>query len=90
MLFDWDKEKNKSNIIKHGIDFRDALKMFAGPMLIKEDTREDYGERRWISIGELNEIVVVMVFTIRGKIVRIISVRKANQKERESYYGKIK
>jgi len=90
MHFDWNTEKNQSNSLKHGIDFNDAVKIFDGRMLIKEDTREDYGERRWISIGLLNEIVVVMVFTIRDEIVRIISVRKANQKERESYYGKIK
>jgi len=85
MLFDWDTGKNQSNIIKHGIDFNDAKEIFNHSMIIKIDQRKDYGEKRWISIGLLGDIIVVMIFTLRGKTIRIISVRKANQKERRMY-----
>jgi len=90
MLFDWDTGKNQSNILKHGIDFIDAKEIFNNPMIIKVDKRINYGEKRWISIGLLGDIIVVMIFTLRGKAIRIISVRKANQKERRMYDERIR
>ncbi len=90
MDFEWDKHKNRSNIAKHGIDFSDAHDIFKYPMLIKEDIRSEYGEQRWISIGLLKDIVVVLIFTIRREKIRIISIRKANQKERDIYNEKIR
>ena len=85
MEFEWDENKNKSNIEKHSIDFNDAKQIFNNPMIIKKDTRSDYGEKRWIAIGLLIEFVVVAVYTMRNKIVRLISVRLANKKEKEKY-----
>jgi uncharacterized DUF497 family protein len=90
MDFEYDQHKNRSNIIKHGIDFADAESIFMYPMLIREDVRSDYGEQRWISIGLLKGIVVVMVFTIRRGKMRIISIRKANLKERDIYNEKVR
>jgi uncharacterized protein len=55
-------------------------------LIIKVDKRKNYGEKRWISIGLLGDIIVVMIFTLRGKTIRIISVRKANHEERRMYY----
>ncbi|PIZ25733.1 MAG: hypothetical protein COY47_04345 [Chloroflexi bacterium CG_4_10_14_0_8_um_filter_57_5] len=46
MKFEWDKQKNKANIEKHGLDFADAHKVFESPMLVRIDDREDYGEDR--------------------------------------------
>lgn len=46
MNFEWDKNKNETNIECHGIDFCDAYLIFEHPMLIKTDTRKDYGEKR--------------------------------------------
>jgi len=86
MQFEWDEQKNRLNIQKHGIDFADAAEMFANPMLIALDDREEYGEDRWIGLGMLKTRVVVVVYTERdGDTIRIISLRKALRHERERY-----
>lgn len=46
MQFEWDERKNQSNIRRHGLDLADAEQIFAGPMLVAPDEREDYGEPR--------------------------------------------
>jgi uncharacterized protein len=61
MQFEWDDKKNELNIQRHGIDFADVVEMFNHPMLIALDTRQNYGEDRWIGIGLLHEIVAVVV-----------------------------
>lgn len=63
MAFEWDDKKNKANILKHGIDFNDAALFFSNPMLVKLDTRKNYNEKRWISLGRLFELVVIVVYT---------------------------
>lgn len=90
MRFEWDENKNAINIRKHKIDFADVPVVFEGPMLIDYDDRQDYGEDRWIGIGLLRSIVVVVVFTERGRdTIRIVSARKANRNECERYYEKV-
>lgn len=90
MHFEWDQNKNKINFRKHNIDFSDVPIVFKGTMLIDYDDRQDYGEDRWIGMGLMNDIVVVVVFTERGEdTIRIISVRKANQNECKRYYEAI-
>jgi len=84
--FEWDDEKNKSNISKHGFDFADAWEIFEAPMLPHLDDREDYGEDRWIGIGLLRGRIVVVVFAeLEADIVRVISLRKALKHERIRY-----
>ena len=86
MLFEWDEDKNRANIQKHKIDFADVPAVFSGLMLVELDEREDYGEERWIGIGFLRDIVVVVVFTeSRQDTIRIISARKASKHERKRY-----
>ena len=91
MQFEWSDEKNKLNIKKHNISFEEAKEVFLDPLHIsKLDHRFDYFEERWITLGATteNKIVVVanMFFDDEGKeIIRIISARKANQKERIFY-----
>lgn len=86
MNFEWDEEKRRSNIIGHGLDFADSREIFEGPMLTGLDEREDYGEDRWIGVGLLKGIVVVIVFTERGEdTIRVISLRKALKHERIKY-----
>ncbi len=46
MRFEWDEQKRKTNIRKHGFDFRDAWKVFNSPLLVGPDDRYDYGEER--------------------------------------------
>ena len=80
---------NFSNFRKHGIDFKDSLKIFSNTMITKVDDRKDYKEKRLISLGNLENIIVILVYTKRGKIIRIISIRKANKSERKIYYDRI-
>jgi len=84
--FEWDDEKNKSNIQKHGFDFTDAWEIFEAPILAALDDREDYGEDRWIGIGSLRDQIVVIVFAERDpETIRVISLRKALKHERIKY-----
>ena len=86
MKLEWDNAKNKSNIEKHGLDFEDAKEIFQAPMLTALDTRFDYGEDRWVSVGSLRGRVVVMVYAKPDKdTVRVISLRKAVKRERVGY-----
>jgi len=55
MRFEWDEAKNRANIRKHGLDFADAEIMFRNVLLVRADTREDYDEKRWIGIGQLED-----------------------------------
>jgi uncharacterized DUF497 family protein len=89
MIFEWDENKNIGNIKKHGIDFKDSLKIFSNTMITKVDNRKNYKEKGWISLGNLENIIVILVYTKRGKIIRIISIRKANKSERKIYYDRI-
>ncbi len=86
MKFEWDENKRRTNIQKHGLDFRDAWKVFNYPMLIALDDREDYGEDRYIGIGMLERRIVVVVYTERSEdTIRIISMMKALTHERNRY-----
>ena len=69
MNFEWDHTKNQVNIIKHGLDFADAHKVFEHPLLVNLDEREDYEEERWIGIGLMDTRIVVIVFTERRREV---------------------
>jgi len=91
LKFEWSDEKNKSNIQKHNISFEEAKEVFLDPMQIsKLDYRFDYFEERWITLGATTKekilVVANMFFDEDGKeIIRIISARQANQKERIFY-----
>jgi len=86
MRFEWDEDKNRANIQKHKIDFADVPAVFNDPMLVELDEREDYGEERWIGMGFLRDIVVVVVFAQRRQdTIRIISARKVSKHERKRY-----
>ena len=84
--FEWNEAKNNANIRKHGLDFLDAEEMFRGRLIVLADLRRDYGENRWIGIGTIQARTVVVVFAERGaNTIRIISLRKANRRERKAY-----
>ena len=86
MQFEWNEQKRKTNIRKHGFDFRDAWKIFNSPMLVAPDDRQDYGEDRWIGIGMLEGRIVVIIFTERNDdTIRTISRMKALTHERIRY-----
>jgi uncharacterized DUF497 family protein len=86
MKFEWDHRKNERTIRERGLDFADAAEMFDGPMLVSPDTREDYGEPRYIGVGLIRGRPMVTVFTERNpKTIRIISLRKANSREQTKF-----
>ena len=86
LRFDWDEAKNESNILRHGIDFADAYRMFAFHMMVDLDDREDYGETRYIGIGVLDELLATVVFTEPDEdTIRVISLRRATRYERQQY-----
>lgn len=86
MNFEWDENKNRSNIRKHGIDFADVYCVFEGPMIVQIDDREEYGEIRWKGTGYLiNNVVIVVYVEIDGDIIRVISARKALRHERKQF-----
>jgi uncharacterized DUF497 family protein len=87
MEFEWDDQKNKINIEKHGIDFNFAKEVFSVVWISKPDNRKDYGEERLIALGLLGEFVLVIVYTLRGEKIRLISTRLANAEERSIYYA---
>jgi uncharacterized DUF497 family protein len=90
MRFAWDRKKSDANYPERGFDFAFASLFFGGPVLIAEDTRRDYGERRFAAIGLADQIHVTVVFTDRmgpkNEIIRrIISARQSSRKERKLY-----
>lgn len=85
MQFEWDGNKNRLNFSKHGLDFRDAAKVFQGRTITSEDNRQDYGELRFITLGRLEDITVVIIYTRRRDKLRLISMRQAKAKERKMY-----
>ena len=86
MRFEWDEAKRLANLEKHGLDFNDALELFKEEMVIALDRRRDYGESRFIGFGVLRQRVLAVAFSRRGPdAIRIISLRKANRRERKRY-----
>lgn len=90
MKFEWDEAKNTINIEKHGYSFHDAHELFEGDRLEFLDDRKDYGEPRHIILGFIQDRMVVAVYTRRSETVRIISLRKANTREKERFENKTK
>jgi uncharacterized DUF497 family protein len=85
MRISYDPEKRARVLAERELDFEDAVHVFAGSVFDLEDDRKDYGEPRWITFGLLNERMVVLVWTPRGATRHIISMRKANERERKAY-----
>lgn len=84
-MLEWNEDKRLLTLEKRGLDFADAALVFAGKTHNFSDNRKDYGELRTITIGFLLNRMVVIVWTPRGENRRIISMRKANEREYEDY-----
>lgn len=84
-MFEWDDEKSEANWRDRGFDFAYAALIFDGPTLEWDDDRIDYGERRIQAIGRVEKDILVVVYTWRGIVRRIISARRANRRERDVY-----
>jgi uncharacterized DUF497 family protein len=85
MNIEFDPVKRDKTLAERGLDFACAGEVFAGRHFTAEDTREDYSEMRLITVGTLEGRMVVIVWTQRGEVRRIISMRKANEREYARY-----
>ncbi|MBD2778722.1 BrnT family toxin [Iningainema tapete] len=85
--FDWDNEKAKVNIRKHGVSFTDATTVFDDPLSITlDDTLHSQEEDRFLIIGySQQQMLLVVAYTYRGNNIRIISARIATRRERKIY-----
>lgn len=90
MKLEWDDNKKQLNYEKHGLSFSDAEIVFLSETITFLDDRQEYGEERLITLGELMGRVVVVVHTVRDHGIRIISMRKANEREKKIYYERLK
>jgi uncharacterized protein len=83
MLIQFDADKRRQTLQERGLDFAAAAHVFEGPHITFQDLRRDYGEPRWVTLGELGDAgrLVVIVWTLPGPARRIISMRKANVRE---------
>lgn len=87
MEFEWDIEKDKINQKKHQISFDEAADIFRYPTYEVTDDRMDYGETRYIAIGNNSKMTVItVVYTEREGKIRLISARRANKQEKRLYY----
>ena len=86
--FEWDDAKAERNYRKHGVDFPDATEVFDDPLRLEwRDVREDYGEERFCTVGEIKRRVLFVAYTMRAEKIRIIMARRASRKEKGDYYG---
>jgi uncharacterized DUF497 family protein len=86
MITTYDPAKRAITLELRGLDMADAGAIFEGPHVTLTDDRADYGESRFITAGHLSGRMVVIVWTQRGDTCRIISLRKANERE-QAHYG---
>ena len=86
MEFDWDETKSDACLKERGFDFTYAVQCFLDPRrMISRDNRFDYGEDRFQLLGRIDKRVFFVTYTLRAEVIRIISARKANQREVKRY-----
>lgn len=86
MEFEWDDRKAAQNATKHGVPFDYAVRVFLDAHRLDcEDARQDYSEERWFTLGKIEERLFAVAYTPRGTVIRMISARKANERERRRY-----
>lgn len=85
MNIEFDDSKRDQTLLERGLNFARANVVFEGVHFTPQDTRVDYDEDRFITVGWLDARLVVLVWTPRGEVRRIISMRKANDREKTLY-----
>lgn len=89
MEISFDPAKRTLCLTERGLDFADAAKVFAGPVFEAEDDRFAYPERRFSTIGLLDGRMVVVIWTETANGRRVISMRKANEREQARFGGRL-
>ena len=85
MEFEWNEGKRQINLAKHGIDFERAKELWQGRFLELPSPQQGHGEDRFLAYGEIDGVVIAVVFPWRGARRRLISARKARDYERTWY-----
>jgi uncharacterized DUF497 family protein len=86
---EFDPAKRQWTLAERGIDMAEAVLVFQGATITAKDVRRDYGEPRFLTIGRLRGRMVVIAWTQRGAACRVISMRKANEREEAAYRGRV-
>ena len=89
MEVSYDAAKRALILQTRGLDFEDAVHVFAGATFDIADDRKEYGEIRWVTFGLLNDRLVAVVWTHRGGRRHIITMWKANDRERKRYEARL-
>ena len=92
MKFEWDELKNRANIQKHGVNFKDAVFVFSDHLALSIPDKFAEDEERWLLLGmNLKQQILLVVHNFReNDVIRIISARKATQKEKTTYLRRAK
>jgi uncharacterized protein len=83
--FSWHDAKHAGNLEKHGVSFEAAKAFEFDTALVATDDRKDYGETREVALGLIDDRLHTLVFTMRGTVCHVISLRKSNKREIETY-----
>lgn len=91
MLFDWNEEKAKSNLVKHGVSFDEATSIFDDPLFLTfADPEHSLQEQRFLIMGEsVRGRLLVVSYTERKNTIRLISARPVTRKERKVYESEL-
>lgn len=90
MLFEWDDSKAALNAAKHGVPSEYAARVFVDPnRQDSEDNRHEYSEERRLTLGKIRGRLFVVAYTPRNGVIRLISARKANEREQRQYDEKL-
>jgi uncharacterized DUF497 family protein len=90
MEIEFDTAKRETILAERRIDMSRAQEVFAGPIWTLVDDREDYGEARYMTYGYLDQRMVFLAWTYRGIRRRIITIRKANEREQRKYEPRLR
>ncbi len=83
MIYEWDEAKRTSNLQKHGLDFVIADLVHEADFKVTVETTRELGlEKRYMDLAEVEGVVLVLIYTLRGKAIRCISMRPAKRRER--------
>jgi hypothetical protein len=89
VTFEWDEPKAALNLRKHGVSFLAATQVFQDANRFERlEDSEDYGETRWIVIGLAGQTVIVLIYVLRGDNIRVVSARKRDRDEIETYWNR--
>ena len=90
VIYEWNNDKAVQNLQKHRVSFETAARVFSDPFALIEHDRFEYGEMRWRTMGFVEGyLLLVVAHTVRdddgAEVIRIISARRADAKERKRY-----